>query len=366
MKAPRPRKSVRPFVTQLTMKHPTLLIAFLGALCSQVIAAAPDFAQAGWSTLNGGTTGGSAATVVNVSTVAELKAAAESATSQTIRITAPLTSGKGTKINIKSNKTILGDGDNGFLQGIGFSITAGASNIIIRNLKMTLRNMADPGEANNGDCIQIYGDGGAVRNVWIDHCEFFCEPPASQPDADKYDGAIDLTNDVAFVTISWCVFRDFWKTNLVGNSPTDNFNRRATFHHNHYNGVIDRCPSYRFGQGHVYNSYFQDVGPAFTGTPDIGGDVAEGVCVHIRAGATVKVEGSVFENSNDPIVVQSDSFVIVGTSNLASQFTGCSGKQPINSTTGASLTIPYAYTAAATSTVKNTFLTWAGSGKINP
>lgn len=318
----------------------------------------PDFSQIGWSTQNGGTAGGSASTVVNVSTVAALQAAASSTTSQTIRITAPLTSNSGAVVTIKSNKTILGDGTNGVLQGIGFSIQGNTSNIIIRNLKMTLSNLATPTATNTGDLIQVYGDGGPVRNIWIDHCEFFAEAiPAAQQEVDKYDGMIDLTKDVAFVTISWCHFRDNRKCNLVGSSDTDDFDRRTSFHHNRYDNVLDRTPSYRFGKGHVYNSYFKGIGPAFSGT---------GQGVNSRMGATLLVEGNVFEDCNDPLKRSATSFLIVGAGSLANQFIGCSGDQESTTTSGASLTIPYTYTADATSTVKNTVLTWAGFGKITP
>lgn len=326
----------------------------------------PNFSQVGWSTLNGGTTGGSASTVVNVNTVAALQAAAGSTTSQTIRITAPLTSnGAGTKIVIKSNKTILGDGANGVLQGIAFSILGNTSNIIIRNLKMSLTNIADPLTLNNGDCIQLYGATGPIRNVWIDHCEFYAEPIQSQPYSNKYDGLVDLTRDVAFVTISWCHFRDHWKSNLVGNSDTDNFNRRATYHHNRYDNVFRRCPFYSFGQGHVYNSYFEEVG-LLTFSHEEGN--AYGFGVRIARGAVLKVEGNVFENCHNPVRLDpGQGHVIVSPGNLANQYIGCTGNQPTSSTPGApAFTIPYAYTPEPTSTVKNTVLTWAGFGKIDP
>jgi pectate lyase len=320
---------------------------------------APDFTQVGWSTQNGGTTGGNTSLVVCVSTVAELQAAASSTTSQTIRIIAPLTSSSGAKVTLSSNKTILGEGTRGVLQGIGFSIQSGTSNIIIRNLKMSLANLTPASDGtihlNGGDLIQIYGRTAPIRNIWIDHCEFYSEVPLlpiAKQASDKYDGLIDPTWDVAFVTISWCYFHDHYKTCLVGGSDTDNFDRRITFHHNRWENVIERTPSYRYGHGHVYNSYFKGI-------------VSSGV--HIRKGATLRVEGSVFENSDDPIKTSdSGSSVLVGTGHLANVYVACTGSQPTVSTPGVSLTIPYPYTANATSTVKATVLTWAGFGKITP
>lgn len=310
----------------------------------------PDFSQIGWSTLNGGTTGGSTSTVVNVSTVAALQAAASSSTSQTIRITAPLTTSSVAVVNITSNKTIVGDGLNGVLQGIEFTITGNTSNVIIRNLKMTLTNLADP---DHRDLIKLWGNSGPIRNIWIDHCEFYSESPDVQTDPLKYDGMIDLTKDVAFVTISWCYFRDHWKANLVGESETDNFDRRITFHHNRYDYIIDRCPTYRYGQGHVYNSYFIDVGRG----------------VNIREGATIRAEANVFESSKNPIIYTiaplTVSYVDLGAGgSFSNQYIDCTGSQPTSST--GSLTIPYTYTLDATSVVKNTVLTWAGFGKITP
>lgn len=61
------------------------------------------------------------------------------------------------------------------------------------------------------------------------------------------------------------------------------------------------------------------------------------------------------------------SYVIPGSGSVANQYIDCSGTQPTSSTPEApTLTIPYSYTPDATSTVKNTVLTWAGFGKINP
>jgi pectate lyase len=135
-------------------------------------------------------------------------------------------------------------------------------------------------------------------------------------------------------------------------AATDNFDRRMTFHHNRYENLIERTPSYRFGQGHVYNSYFKGI-------------VSSGV--HIRLGAKMRVEGSVFENSDDPVKTSdTDSAVIVGTGSFANQYVACTGSQPTSSTSGATLAIPYPFSVEATSTVKSTVLSWAGFGKITP
>jgi pectate lyase len=319
----------------------------------------PNFAQIGWSTLNGGTTGGkfggSTVLVDNVDTFPELKAACESTTTQTIRITGDITSttndGTG-RIVIKSNKSIIGAAIGGditrvpLLQGVGFQIIGGTTNIIIRNLKMTLKNLATPTNTNSGDVIQIYGNTGSIRNIWIDHCEFFQESALA---VSRYDGLLDVTFDVSYITISWCYFHDAPKGTLMGQGTGDAvFNRRATMHHNRWENMGERAPRYNSGEGHVYNSWFKNLTSS---------------CINLYNGAKVRVEGSVFENSDDPVAPKdSSTFVIVGTGTLANQYTNCTGSQPTSSTT--SSTIPYTYTAEATSTVKQTVIDSAGAGKI--
>jgi pectate lyase len=176
-----------------------------------------------------------------------------------------------------------------------------AGNIIVRNLKFDEMWEWDESttgayDRNNWDFIDL-GNGGAVSNIWIDHCIF----------TKAYDGIIDIQAGVTNVTISWCKFAGddgatnpnsfVWqqinslesnktlypmynairsaglsttdivtiiqghdKTSLAG-SGTDpkNVTMSMTYHHDWFNNCWDRVvPRLRGGNIHDYNIYVDD------------------------------------------------------------------------------------------------------------
>ncbi|QDS77588.1 hypothetical protein FKW77_001723 [Venturia effusa] len=68
-------------------------------------------------------------------------------------------------LEIKSNKSIVGVGNKGVIQGKGLHIAQGSSNIIIQNVHITDLN---PQYVWGGDALSIEG----ATNVWVDHCKF--------------------------------------------------------------------------------------------------------------------------------------------------------------------------------------------------
>jgi len=175
------------------------------------------------------------------------------------------------------------------------------SNIIIRNLKFDQLWEWDEStkgqyDRNDWDFITL-GDGGAVSNIWVDHCTF----------TKSYDGNLDTKAGCSGITISWCNYvgddgatnpnswvwqqinslesnktnyamynflrtRGFSTTNIVtimqahdkthlaGQNDLDSNNATIsmTFHHLHL-GVWDRCvPRLRAGNVHDYNLYVDD------------------------------------------------------------------------------------------------------------
>ncbi len=176
------------------------------------------------------------------------------------------------------------------------------SNIIVRNLKFDQLWEWDEStkgqyDRNDWDFITL-GDGGAVSNVWVDHCTF----------TKSYDGILDTKAGCSAITISWCKYtgdddatnanswvwqqinslesnktsyamynflrtRGFSTTNIVtimqGHDKThlagqndlkpDNATISMTFHHLWLNSVWDRCvPRLRAGNVHDYNLYVDD------------------------------------------------------------------------------------------------------------
>ena len=176
------------------------------------------------------------------------------------------------------------------------------TNIIVRNLKFDENwewdeNTKGQYDRNDWDFITV-GNGGAVSNLWIDHCTF----------TKSYDGVVDQKAGVSHVTFSWNKYvgddgatnPNSWvwqqinalesnksnyamynflrtngysttdivqimqahdKTHLAGQSDLDSNNATLsmTFHHQLVEGVWDRCmPRLRAGNAHDYNIYVDD------------------------------------------------------------------------------------------------------------
>ncbi|WP_438021948.1 pectate lyase family protein [Sorangium sp. So ce233] len=296
-----------------------------------------DFRLYGYATTGDGTTGGKGGEVVSVSSLDDLRTEAARPGALIIQITGKI-SGSGDDVDVASDKTIVGVGTSGELEGIGLNLRR-SSNIIIRNLKIH-HVLADSG---NGDGIHM----DESHNVWIDHCELWADSPAVNSDKDKYDGLIDATHESSDITISWTYLHDHWKGMLVGSSDNDDSDRRITFHHNHINNVNSRLPSYRGGNGHVFNNYFENV-------PTSG--------VNSRVGACLRVEGNHFFKVKNPITTLDSA--AGGTDRIDNVFEETSGTQ--ESGEDCSWTAPYDYPLDSSAAVKALVLEHAGVGKTDP
>lgn len=319
-----------------------------------VYAQTPDFALVGFGE---GTTGGEGGTEVTVSNYADLKTYAESTNKYIIYVNNTIQNGAdGGKINVKSNKSIIGVGTSGFLFGVGLSIS-GVSNIIVRNLKISMTGVTtrtdksgvysstgDEGRpqilTNGGDCIGIQG---TSSNIWIDHCEFFSENIKTQTNIDLYDGLVDTKNTSHNITISWNYFHDHHKVNLVGSSDTDIADRKMTFHHNYYENVGSRLPLYRGGTAHVFNNYYFNASSA----------------VNTRMGACVYVERNFFENVSKNVESSDGKGYATLIDNIFS-------KTPtVNACSNFTPSYNYNNVLHNAAEVKEIVKTWAGVGKIN-
>ena len=297
----------------------------------------------GFATLNGGTTGGAGGATVTVNTGTELQNAINGKdpnaplTIYVDGVITPANSPGLTKIDIKdtNNVSILGAAPYGEFDGIGIKIVR-ANNVIIRNLKIHHVDIGDK------DGISIEGP---ASNVWIDHNEIF---NSLNVDKDYYDGLIDAKGTSQYITISYNYLHDSWKTSLVGSSDSDNFDRKVTYHHNRWENISSRGPLYRFGQGHLFNNYYNNI-------LDTG--------INSRMGAKLRIEHNVFENSKDPIVsLYSDQPGYWDVEN--NLFINAAGNQPTTDTT--TYVPPYVYTLDPVETTKAIVLEKAGVGKINP
>jgi pectate lyase len=96
-----------------------------------------------------------------------------------------------------------------------------------------------------------------AHHIWIDHNELWSD---RAHDIDYYDGLIDITHATDFVTVSWNILHDRWKTSLIGhdddNAAEDTGHLTVTYHHNYWYNLDARGPSIRFGTDHVYDNHY--------------------------------------------------------------------------------------------------------------
>ncbi|KAF3920958.1 hypothetical protein ABW20_dc0108674 [Dactylellina cionopaga] len=236
-------------------------------------AALTDIATTGYATLNGGTKGGLGGPVVQVNNLTAYIAAVADNLPRIVVITGPISGSA--QVLVGSNKSIIGKNNSARLTGIGMYILQ-KSNVIVRNLIIS-KVLAD-----NGDGIGIQQS----TNVWVDHCEIFNDQDHGK---DYYDGLVDITRASDWVTVSNVYFHDHSKGSLVGhsdnNAAQDKGHLRVTYHNNHWKDVYSRGPSLRFGTGHIYNSYYDNMFE----------------CVRPRLGAQVLVESNYFVGASKPI-----------------------------------------------------------------
>ncbi|KAG4413341.1 hypothetical protein IFR04_013526 [Cadophora malorum] len=228
----------------------------------------------GWASLNGGTTGGGSAAATTVSDYDSLVAAVAGTQPKVVIISGPITQ-DAAQVKIGSNTTLVGASSSVILTGFGL-LVRNDNNVIIRNIAIAKVTAA------NGDAIGVQ----YANNVWIDHMDLSAD---TTHDKDFYDGLCDLTRQADFITVSNSYIHDHWKGSLIGHSDSngaeDTGHLRVTQNNNHWKNIHSRTPSIRFGQAHVYNSYFE-------ATTD---------GINVRQGAEVLVESNVFDGTTKPL-----------------------------------------------------------------
>ncbi|CAJ2505689.1 Uu.00g130830.m01.CDS01 [Anthostomella pinea] len=300
----------------------------LDARTIQKRATITDACNIGYCTQNGGTIGGAGGTTTTVSDLAAFTAAAQSDDATVVVVKGAITGAA--KVRVTSNKSIIGLAGSS-ITGVGLTVNE-RSNVILRNLKIS------EVLAEYGDAITIQ----ASTNVWVDHCDL-----SSNLDHDKdyYDGLCDVTHAADWVTISNTYFHDHWKASLVGHSDSnadeDTGHLIVTFANNHWYNINSRGPSYRFGTGHIYNSYYD-------GMIDSG--------INTRMGAQLLVESSVFEDSATKAIFSDDSdetgYAVIDDVDLG----GSTNTAPAGTLTS----VPYSYTLLGSGSVKSSVVASAG------
>lgn len=266
-------------------------------------------ATVGYATTNGGTTGGRGGLVVSVSTKEELEAAAAGTDPKIILVTGKITSTGAIKVG--SNKSVIGAGPTAELVGCALSVK-GQKNVIIRNLKIS-KVLAPT------DAISLQ----TSSNIWIDHLDLSSDMTHGK---DFYDGLLDITHAVEWVTISNTKLHDHYKASLVGhsdnNAAEDTGKLHVTYVNNYWLNINSRGPSIRFGTGHIFNNVFEKV--------------VDGI--NVRKGAKVLVENNVWSGASKPLYSVDSTG---GVTSKGNDFGGATATL----TTGGLTTVPYTYTA---------------------
>ena len=241
----------------------------------------------GWATLNGGTTGGLGGDTVTVTSRSELYNYAGSPNAFVIQVQDTIELNLYEMIEVKGNKTIVGLGYNAAIRYGGLQIQG--DNVIIQNLEIFDSYDGDwSGDSHSTDAITVYG----AKNVWIDHCWLHLSA----------DGLLDIrsngSNNIGdFVTVSYTRFTDHNKVMLIGASDNNTYNQghlNTTLHHCWFDGTVEkgvnqRMPRVRFGDVHVLNNYYEDIGY---------------YCVRAHFESDIVIENSYFRSSSDPHVIQ--------------------------------------------------------------
>lgn len=101
-----------------------------------------------------------------------------------------------------------------------------------------------------------------THHIWIDHCTVG-NPIGLPVDSEHPDGGFDMKDGASYITISWCLFRNSWKTSLNGhsdnNGATDLGRLKITYVNNLFKNTNSRNPRVRFGNVHVLNNLFDHV-----------------------------------------------------------------------------------------------------------
>jgi pectate lyase len=239
-----------------------------------------DVATTGYATMNGGTTGGKGGKTIEVSTLKDLEAAVKGDDAAIVLITGPI-KGSSESVSIGSNKSVIGKDASVIITDVTLSVK-NAKNVILRNFHV---------EKARDDAIAIQKS----QNVWVDHVDLSSDRDHGK---DYYDGLLDITHAVDFVTVSNSFLHDHYKCSLVGHSDSngaeDKGHLTVTYNNNLWSNINSRAPSIRFGTAHLYNNYFDNVSDG----------------INTRQGAQVLVQNNVWTGTKKALYSTDGGFAV--------------------------------------------------------
>jgi pectate lyase len=178
------------------------------------------------------------------------------------------------EFNVPSNTTLIGVGDSAKLID-GFLTINATSNIVVRNIEFQAPIDLAPAYKYTKGSEEWNAKFKAIavvtgKQLWIDHCTF---TDGAHEDTEirtingvtlpvmRHDGLVDIEDSSDYITVSYSVFKNHDKTNMVGGSGDQNGAKERAYNHltfsnNIWQDSVQRAPRARFGQIHVYNNYY--------------------------------------------------------------------------------------------------------------
>jgi len=274
------------------------------------------------------------------------------------------------QLNLNSNTTIIGLGNNSGIRGGTISIN-GIKNVVIRNLTLVdAIDMFPHHEYKDGfnaqfDCITIQGINTA--NIWIDHCTMKDTlvmqhvQSGTKEKWQNYDGLCDIKGDGKGITVSNCHMYHHDKTMLVGSDDNegDNTVRKLSIINNHFDTCVQRLPMARNSQFHVLNNWY-----TFDKTQSVGdGKTSGDYCIGARKGALIYSEANYFDSNMQYSIRGSES--TASTAKVYDTGSVDNNTKKTNEYTAVSsapFTVPYSYEPMTAENAKTYVAANAGAG----
>ncbi|KAF6822533.1 pectin lyase [Colletotrichum plurivorum] len=208
-----------------------------------------------------------------------------------------------TPLVVGSNKSIVGVGAKGVIQGKGLKLPKTSKNVIIQNIHITNLN---PRSVWGGDGLQLEGNDG----VWVDHCKF--SKIGRMFIVSHYDASrLTISNtefDGTTTTSATCNNNHYWTVMFIGKGD------KITLDRNHWHTLSGRAP--KLGQDGVTttvqasNNYFANM---------------NGHAFDVYSGTSALLEGNVFEKVNQPMTAQAEKVNTLFNAPDAGSLATCSG-----------------------------------------
>jgi hypothetical protein len=166
----------------------------------------------------------------------------------------------------------------------------------------------------------------------------------------NHDGALDVSGG-SYITVSYNHFYNHDKVNLVGSDDKNVQDRgqlKITWHHNLYDGTIQRHPRVRFAENHVFNNYYRNVQ-----LYGIGVGVEAKIYSEANYFENVAEPWRFYDNAEMPGYIKDVGSVFVNSSKIPDRAAGIQWNPSSY----------YAYKADPAESVKDIVLKYAGAGK---